>query len=348
MALPEAVRKAAEESDAAIEALQKAQQESEAQATPLEDLLAPEPSDQTPDTYDPSGEIPQIEEPEAADPVVEEKTDQVVDEPEAPTQDTVDWESRYKSLQGKYNAEVPRLQDTVNSMQQQMSVLIAKAIEAKPSVEEIEAEKGPAHMKYLKEDEVADYGEEVLELQARMAKGVAEQLIRAEVSPLLKRIEYLESQVTESSDQIFWSKVEEQVPGAREMNQSDASWHAFLDGIEPNSGLSYREIGARAVSEGRPSRLVTLFKSYLGTNSSGVEEPPVASDAPKVPTAKPRKTASKANVAPREKAKPSFTEKDIQRFYTDCVRGKFKGRDEERRKLEREIDLAVSEGRIAA
>ena len=45
-------------------------------------------------------------------------------------------------------------------------------------------------------------------------------------------------------------------------------------------------------------------------------------------------------------SKPSYTTADIAAFYDDIRKGKFKGREDERAKIERDIFAAQAEGRI--
>ena len=57
------------------------------------------------------------------------------------------------------------------------------------------------------------------------------------------------------------------------------------------------------------------------------------------------KKSSSAGAAPTG-SKPSYSTADIAAFYDDIRKGKFKGRDDERAKIERDIFAAQAEGRI--
>lgn len=333
MALPDAVRKAAAAAD-------EAQAQMDAELAELNRTEAETPEEPTPVEEQTPVEAPVEEEPVelVAEAEVEEPVSAEV--PEEPETSEVDWEARFKAeeqryntLRGKYNSEVPRLQQQLTAYQTQPPKPVAPV--------EPEAPKGPAHSRYLKEDEVSEYGEEMLDMQARMAKGVAESAVAAAVSPLMKRVEYLESQSVQTTTETFWDKVEAQVPGARDLDASDPLWHEFLAQEDPMSGLLYGELGNNAIVSGDVARLVSILHAYTKSTGIVIEGEETPSPTPKKsPPVKPRKTAGKAPGA-RTVAKPTITPQDVEKFYQDVARGKYDGRQKERDAREREIEVAV-------
>jgi len=318
--IPAAVKQANEAADAAMESFVKQQQDGSTSATTLDDATKA-PVDQTP-----------------AAPETEPKAEK----PREP-----DFRHMYQTLKGKYNAEVPRLQNQLNELQAQMTQVLTNR-PTQESAAVVEAPKGPGHSRYLKKEELEQYGDEILDMQARMAKGVAEDVVEREVAnrvaPIIDnmgRLDALEDQVQSSADARFWSLVESQVPGARNINDSDPLWFEFLDAIEPGTGLQYRQIGETAYNKGDSGRMVRLMQVFLGSSEGEASATPVAK-----PPVKPGKVADKNATPPVVQSKPRIRESEIQAFYSDVARGKYRGRDDERKARELVIESAVEEGRM--
>jgi len=334
MVVPAAVKQMEAESDAALEEFEQQVAEQEEEVSALEVPVEEEPIQPTEDEEDPNVT------PEEEPPVVEEQGVEA-----QPVEKPMDYEQMYKTLKGKYNAEVPRLQHQLSSLQEQMTEVLTRPAPTEEASTP-SSSKGPAFARYLKKEEIEDYGEEILSMQARMAEGVAEGVLEKVVPGLANRIEYLESLISDNSASSFWDRVEQHVPNARQMNDDDPLWHLFLEKIEPNSGLSYQEIGDMAFNNGDSGRMVTLLKAYLsqsGVSVAGKDDHPVKKEAPPV---KPGKVAKKSERAPSKAKGKIYRESEVKKFYDDQAKGLYKGREEEAKKLEREIELAFDEGRI--
>jgi len=326
--IPAAVKKAEADADAAMAEFEKEigdVKETVDTPTALTDIPVANDSLQTPEEV---AEPLAIEEPPVEDPLP------VAVEP--------DYKQKYLSLQGKYNAEIPRLHTEIGSLQGQL-----RAVVSVPKAEDIaDVPTGPAHTRYLKKEEVEDYGEDIIDFQTRMAKGVAEGVMEEKLKPYLSHIAELESIIEGNSEANFWTQVEIQIPDAQNINLSDTVWHGFLGEKEPNSGLTYREIAENAYASNDASRMVNVFKQYFEfVNTSGKPTGlPVMKEKPPV---KPGKVASKS-VPTTEKPKPTIKESEITAFHEDVVKGKYRGRPEEQQKRKETIDLAFTEGRIVA
>jgi hypothetical protein len=337
MVVPAAVKEAEAQADAALDEFAQETEENAANATSLEDIEVDENQQTGGEALD--GQSPAdgggIETGDGAD----LETALSSDKDPAP-----DYKQMYQTLQGKYNAEVPRLQSQIGQLQSQMTQMMTAP---KPAAPEPEVPKGPAHARYLKDDEVEDYGDEILDMQARMAQGVAESVLEKKLKPYQERIDYLESLVASTSSSGFWTRVEQEIPDAQHINANDALWHEFLGGVDPTSGISYRDIGEYALSNGDSDRMANLFKLFFqaqGVSVAGDENSPVEKAKPPV---KPGKVASKS-VSKKGKAKPVFRESEIKKFFDDVARGKYRGREETMKAREKQIELAMEEGRITA
>lgn len=331
--IPKAARQADEQADAELANLEQAMEESAGRPLVLDQI-----GEQTVTDPDPEPGVSSTETLEGSPGHIEDSTpvDLAGDEEEEDT-----FKQKYLTLQGMYKAQLARAKEearaeTMQQMQvvQQMTAQNAPAVSAAPQ--------GPAYRKYLKDPEVEEFGEEVLEMQSRMAKGVAEEAARVVSIPLMRRIEALESSQQHSSGKSFWASVEQHYPGAEGLNDSgDPLWLAFLDQRDPLSGMTYRDIGESAIASGDVGRVVSLMQLYSGNSSAAVETPDTNGKAPvATPPVKPKRT--KGTPAPKSKPEaPLLRESEIKQFYDDVNRGKYRGREAEMKAKEDAIDRAT-------
>jgi hypothetical protein len=90
------------------------------------------------------------------------------------------WEQKYRVLQGKYNAEVPRLQKQAQTQAQQIETLTAQLTATQGMVASIAQNRGPAPAgqgsapaapaKLVKDEEVSEFGEELTDFIRRVAQ----------------------------------------------------------------------------------------------------------------------------------------------------------------------------------
>lgn len=334
MGIPAAVRAAADASDAAIAEFQRGV-DVDHEPSALESLVPDVPEDEADQTSDsrpleqPLDSTPPEDSSEGSDFEGEDLPDPTV------------FEQRYRTLEGKYRAEVPRLHQTISELKGQIQALqgVVSQGPMSRSADATEEPKLPAHLRHLKKEEADEYGEDILELQSRMARGVAEDVAEQKVDALTKRITQLEAQIARTSGQSLWDRVESKVPNARDINDTDPLWAEFLRGRDPLSGRTFREIGEEAILADDAERLVSLFGVYATISKSAGN-----GNGGGKPSAKPRRGSS--TVSTKVKPKTNIRESDIKSFYNDVARGRYRGREDLRKRREAEIDAAMQEGRI--
>ena len=347
MALPDAVRQAEKEADEAAAAYDQAINEDTDQASALDSIG--------------------IDAPEGAEPPAETVDDTRKDKPEevpepevggkeaaSDGKDAAYWEQKYRTLYGKYNAEVPRLTEDVGYLKGVVTELKAQR---QPPDETLSpdsaAPKAPGYRKYLKDSELGEYEEPVLDLQARLARGVSEEIALRMVAPLMARIEVVEGSVTRERGQSFWERVEAKYPGANETNDNDPEWIEFLESTDELTGRTYQEIGEEAVAAGDVHRVVRLLNLYapLEADNSPHAAKAAGEVVDKAPVSGPPVKPSKSRggtVQTKQEVKPVFRESEVARFYTDVAQGKYAGNQKLREVREAAIEEAAAEGRIVS
>jgi hypothetical protein len=268
-----------------------------------------------------------------------------------------DFEQKYKTLQGMYNNEVPKLRQHNHELEgrlAQLESLLAGIDSTAPAPSHIEVKTGSV----VTEDDIKEYGESIdvmrrvsqEEIQPIMAKlrSIESSLnkINLEVVPKVDRVH---SNQAQSATQRFWDAVEAAVPNWREINVNDdfATWLFMPD---PMTGNIRQDLLDDAQSKGDANRVIHIFRTWLG--ETGYE-----SGTSETRTARKGQSSELENqVAPgkgRSGGQPkgeaegsTWSRAEIAAFFKDVAKGKFKGRDEDRKKIEADIFDAQNNGRV--
>lgn len=246
---------------------------------------------------------------------------------------------RTASLKGRIDSQLRQTNKENKELKTQISEMMKKFDDLE------QASKEPGFKRNLTPEEIDNVGEDVLELQDRVIKGtIEEELEKGSIKELVSKLvdqsmearqDLLKPTVDKSW---FWSNVNNFYPNAKQINDNDAGWFAFLERYDSVSGLQYREIGNKAIESGDIPGLVDLFKKYKPI----VVQQEVAPTP--TPSVKPENTAS---AIPTETApEPVFTQAEVKQFFSDKARGKFKGTHKDYKELEEQIMEAAQAGRI--
>lgn len=337
MAIPEQVRKQSE----AVQELYKQLNSDPVQAdnTPTEDDDAG-----SEDSVQPADEG--VNDNAAQAPAGEQTTG--VSDTEDENSDT--YAQRWRSLQGSYNATV-RQKSELEQRVQQMEQLLATLSQQQPTHQQPEPEQAPQRL--VSDQEAAEYGESI---------DVMRKVSREELVPVAHRLAHIEGLLQQmqanvvpqvqavaqrqqmSAEQQFWSDLTSYVPNWREVNDND-SFQSWLLEVDPLTGVNrqtYLEDAQRSLDAHRVS---AFFRTWLESTGQAL----VAQSTPKpdaelekqVAPGRSRGAGSSASKQPK-----TYTPGDIKQFFDDVRSGKYKGREQERDRIERDIFTAQREGRI--
>lgn len=316
--LPRAVQAQVEAADAALA------QAGVAQATEsgLEQLA------QTP-TESPVAEAPTAQEPVATE--VRQEQPRQESKPDV-------WEARYKSLEGIFRAEVPKLQGQVKELTTRLQEMektskTATPEQTKPSVDP---------------KDVEAFGSDLVEMVQRVVQqmlgGVAAK-VDGVVSGVESRISALEQAMTSTSQTVavtaeesFFNRLTAKVPDWEQVN-ADERFLAWLGDVDPLLGQARQAALNAAQQSLNVDRTVAIFNAFKATLP---QKPAKANTA----VEKQVSPSSASSVAPSPADKPWVTQAQIQSFYADVAKGRYRGRDTDAAKLEQIINQAISEGRV--
>lgn len=262
---------------------------------------------------------------------------------------------KYRTLQGMYNAEVPRLHSQNREMQnrlQQMEQLIA-SMSAQHSAQQ--STQTPAVEAITAQDQ-EEYGESI---------GVMRRAAMEVLSPVTQRLSNLERMLSQlqgnivpqmqaitqrqamTAEQQFWADLSVYEPNWREIN-NNPEFQSWLLQYDPLTGISRQTILEDAQRNLEVNRVGSFFKAWLEVTgqTSGAQNSQYNTSSELERQVSPGK--SRSSGAPSSSTSKQYSQADIEKFYADVRMGKFKGRDAERTKTEREIFTASREGRITA
>ena len=251
------------------------------------------------------------------------------------------WEQKYKTLKGMYDAEVPRLHADLRDLKAQVDSL-RKASETKP----VEPAKPKAAEKLVTDADVEAFGSDLIEVQRKVAREVAAEF-RGELDAMRAENEKLREQLTSTGTQVseasFEQRLYRMVPDFEAVN-ADPKWIAWLNEVDPLLRAPRSTVAQQAFNRGDAegvAHYVAMFKKSVA---------PVEPTADKTEELErqiqPNRSAT--STPPTSQKGKVYTNADIEKMFRKATDLGVKGRTDEAKKLEAEIDAAFMEGRVTA
>jgi len=277
---------------------------------------------------------------------------------EDPNSDT--YAQRWRTLQGQFNAEVPRLRGANKDLQARVAQLenLLSTVNSAPPVA---AQAAPqSAQKFVTDDDVAEYGESI---------DMMRKVTREEVGSMLGKIAQLEStiqhltnnvagtvipqvqrvaqQQAASTEERFWSNLAQRVPNWQQVNndQDFQSWLLEVDPLTNTSRQTHLEIAQRDLDANRVVAFFNAFTSASGKFAPQANAQPNRSASELERQIAPGRARGSSGASAGQTAK-TYTPQDITKFFNDVRSGKYKGRETERDRVERDIFAAQRDGRI--
>lgn len=204
--------------------------------------------------------------PEPAEPAPEPHLQLVEPQPQpqptnqAPTVPDETWEQRFRIMEGKYKAEVPRLHDQIRELTDRLDQAV-KSLETKP-------EPKPEAKKFVTDADVEQFGADLVDMARRVAREEFDILSTQLADMLDKRfgdvtaqVQRTEQQVVRSAADKFWDTVNAAHPDFEAVN-NDPKWFAFLDERIPGTRLTRRQVAQTAIQEHDAQTMCEQLKLY--------------------------------------------------------------------------------------
>jgi hypothetical protein len=267
------------------------------------------------------------------------------------------WEHRYNSMKGRFEAEqkankglrdqISQLGNDVSDLRGIIATLEMRGVASPPAEDE------PSNERLVTAEEEAEFGTEFLDVVARRAReAVAQDLakLRKENEALKARVNGVAEVTVKSAREKMLEKLDKDVKNWRDTNYSEdfKQWLALPD---PYSGAIRHNMLKAAFERNDAPRVAAFFQGFsaeqaaVAPASEPTPQAPVADKVPLETLAAPgRAKPAGGPASPTEK--PTFSRAQVTAFYRDGAAGKYRGREAEYQKLERQIIEAGREGRI--
>ena len=309
VAIPRAVKEAADRAEALHKQLYESV-DGEPQPAPTEPAPAPEGNPPA----DPPSDPPASE----ATPPTEQPDDQKKDD---------QWEHRYKVLEGKYRAEVPRLNADNRELKQQLDSL-------KNEIEQLKSRGEQAPSSLISAEDREKYGDDLLDVIKRAAQ---EQVSAkdAEIADLKRQLEAVTTTTAKNVEVSFFDRLGQLVPDWVTIN-GDESFLKWLDEYDEFTGKTRQDLLSDAEQAKDAERVARFFTKWKDSQNAIANQTKRNLEAQVAPD-------SNRVVAPPA-GKRFFTRGEIAAFYAAARRGEVGAK--EMVAMESEIQAAMIEGRI--
>jgi len=260
---------------------------------------------------------------------------------------------KYKTLQGMYNAEVPRLHQQnreMSSRVQQMEQLLASL-----SAQQTSAQSQQIVEKIVTDKDVEEYGEsldvmrkvsreELIPMEQRFAQ--MEQMFRQMQTNVVPQVQAVAQRQQVSAEQGFWAELTSVVPNFRQINDNDAfqSWLLSADPLTGITRQTYLDDAQRSLDA---KRVANFFRAWLeSTGQAAVAQSTGRTQNSELEKQVTPGRSRNTGVPATTNQGKMYSPQDIQKFFNDVRTGKYKGREPERDRIERDIFAAQRENRI--
>ena len=297
---------------------------------------------------------PPAADPPAADPPVADET----------------MEHKYKVLQGKYNAEVPKLSKDLKESQTQLLEIRQRLNNTESLIATMSAVAAPAAPaapaippeSLVSEGEIEQFGPDLIDLIGRVARQEVLPEVDKRIKPIDSRFDNIEESASQDAKTLAESKraelladLTEAVPEWIKQNEDPA----FLQWLNENNvyaGVPNGALLTQAFRNNDAARVIAFFKGFLTENAVVTPEGEVT------PTPKPAEEPQQAlkdlvapgtpktgtTGAPDESGKRIWTRADISAFYKAKNEFITRGKEvpEEYELYEKDLFAAQKEGRV--
>ena len=235
-------------------------------------------------------------------------------------------EAAHKTLQGKYRAEVPRINEQVRTLTQQLSQAKQDKATAEKSAETANAELG---------DVTARLENEIGEEASVAITDYTQQMINTELD---KRQDKKDPQVKpdDAASNQFMKDLNTQIPNFDAVNNSKA-FIEWLKGTDPETGMTYSDGINQAGTTFDLFTVIDITKQFIRAQKQLSDAP-----APGKLTPDDYVAAPKGRKRETIKETPNYTVTDYENLQKQIQRGEWKGKEAEARALEETIHAVLT------
>lgn len=281
--------------------------------------------------------------------------------PPAPAPAVNEFEQKYRSIQGKYDTEVPILRNQAQTFERINASLSAQLAAAQEELQRHRSHPAPAvptaPVVAANAKDVETFGSDLIDLITRVSSAQAQSL----KSDLLGAIQQIDRSVNQTKSEVSQVKVGQQqtdralyeqrltaaVPNWRDINAT-AEWLTWLGEYDAVLGSTRQAALTDAYNAYDSARTVAFLESYLAATRSRQPRQQLTPQEELARQVSPRTSVASTTVVTDSSpsSQRAFTQKEIGDFYTAVLQGKWKHDPAGKAAMEKAIDEAVASGRV--
>jgi len=260
---------------------------------------------------------------------------------EEPEELKEDYETKFKVLQGKYNAEVPRLAREIRGFKKEVQTLKAQLEEklnTAPTTTETDLKET-----VLDKKDFEEYDEEIQKM-VDMVNNLSStvQTLNDENILLKQSMSSVEDTTNQTLENDFLGDLDLAVPDWRTINTEPnfISWLQEMDGVSGDTRQNHLDLAADSLNA---TKAINIFKAFNDSRSANE----VTTQVQQQQQQNIERQTQPDNVtiaAPTTEQKRSYTRADIRTFYKDVALGRYSPAD--KAQIEADIFAAPAEGRV--
>lgn len=253
------------------------------------------------------------------------------------------YKQKYKTLMGKYDAEVPRLHQQVKEMTE-----VTKQLQEELKALKVEPTKSKEKVSLVTDADRAEFGEELLDVQRRVAQEVSQEYEgRLEQQDAV--IKNLQEELAKTGSQVgevgFSQRLNQAVPDFPQID-NDERWVAWLNEHDPMLRGPRRVQAQQAFDAGDVEAIAHYVSMWKETLAAPTEAKPNQVELEK--QVAPNRSANSVRTQSATQNSKLYSPKDMDRAWNKVRTLNTRGQYAEAEKLEADLTAAYMEGRVRA
>ena len=251
------------------------------------------------------------------------------------------FKQKYKTLTGKYDAEVPRLHQQVREMTE-----VTKQLQAQLQALKVEPTKPKEKVSLVTDADRAEFGEELLDVQRRVAREVSEEYSgRLEQQDAV--IQKLQDDLAATGSQVgevgFSQRLNIAVPDFPQID-NDERWVSWLNEHDPMLRGPRRDQAQQAFDAGDVEAIAHYVSLWKETLAAPADARPNQAELEK--QVAPNRSANSVRTQSTAQNSKVYSPRDADRAWEKVRTLNTRGQYAEAEKLEADLTVAYMEGRV--
>ena len=251
------------------------------------------------------------------------------------------FKQKYKTLTGKYDAEVPRLHQQVREMTE-----ATKRLQEELKALKVEPTKPKEKVSLVTDADRAEFGEELLDVQRRVAREVSQDYEgRLEQQDVV--IQKLEEKLQQTGNQVgevgFSQRLNQAVPDFPQID-NDERWVSWLNEHDPMLRGPRRDQAQQAFDAGDVEAIAHYVSLWKETLAAPADARPNQAELEK--QVAPNRSANSVRTQSTAQNSKVYSPRDADRAWEKVRTLNTRGQYAEAEKLEADLTVAYMEGRV--